>query len=150
MILKLIHLVASVLPKREIYAEDGKLYLERYRVFGWEPGSRWNGPSLYLHRFHLPDQDTALHNHPWKWAISLILAGGYIEDRVSGMRILRPGRLNIIRANDFHRVSFIRGRETWTLFLVAPKSRSWGFLTTAGNFIPWRERLAQRGIEVSE
>ncbi|MGN6103684.1 MAG: hypothetical protein ACTHU0_01140, partial [Kofleriaceae bacterium] len=34
-----------------------------------------------LHRFHRPDVDQHLHNHPWKWAVSLILSGSYVEER---------------------------------------------------------------------
>jgi hypothetical protein len=152
--LRAIRWVASWLPCREIYAEDGKLYLERYRVFGWTEGSTWRGPSLYLHRFRLPDQDVAPHNHPWKWARSLILSGGYTEERshASGMiliddgkRRLSAGSLNRIGAGTFHRITEIHG-ETWTLFLVAPKSRSWVFWVSRRGPVPWRERLAERGI----
>lgn len=60
--LRLIHWVARQLPRRDILAENCRVYLERYRVLGWMPGSRWRGPSVYLHRFVLPDQDIALHN----------------------------------------------------------------------------------------
>jgi len=155
--LRLIHWIANRLQCRNIYAEDGALYLQRFRVFGWTEGSRWFGPSLYLHRFRLPDQDAALHNHPWRWGFSWILSGGYIEDRghQSGFALIRdgrfcrlPGDLNVIRPETYHRVHSLLGRETWTLFLVAPKSRSWAFWVPGRGPVPWRQRLAERGIPV--
>lgn len=141
------------LKVRRIEAEDGLLYLERARLRGWMPDDRrdvrW---SLYLHRFHRPDLDRALHNHPWKWAVSLVLAGGYTEEYLDSkgaqrVRRLRPWRLNILTQNSFHRITELHG-EVWTLFLTGPKVSSWGFLVEGG-FVFWRERLRQRGIEPS-
>lgn len=158
--LRIIHWVASKLPRRDIPAENGEVYLERYLVLGWNPGSRWRGPSLYLHRFRLPDQDSATHSHPWPIAVSLVLAGGYTEERLlgeekdphgatatfTGLRRLRPGRLNVIRERDYHRVDELHGEETWTLFLAWPRTRPWGFWVPGRGHVPWRERLAERGI----
>lgn len=156
--LRLIHWVARQLPRRDILAENGRVYLERYRVLGWMPGSRWRGPSVYLHRFVLPDQDIALHNHPWPRCVSLVLAGGYTEERLAyaypddhlhvRARRLRPGRLNVIRPDDYHRVARLHGTETWTLFVVWPRTRSWGFWMPGRGHIPWRDRLRERGIDV--
>lgn len=154
--LRLIHWAARRLPCRQILAEDGAVYLERYRVLGWMPGSRWRGPSIYLHRFRMPDQDVALHNHPWPRAVSLVLAGGYTEQRLARMfglpscewRWLMPGQLNVIGPDDYHRVAELHGDETWTLFLVWPRTRSWGFWLPSRGHVPWRERLRERGIDV--
>lgn len=161
--LRLIQCIARLFPKREIYAEDSKLYLERYRVFGWTEGSTWRGPSLYLHRFCLPDQDVALHNHPWRRAFSLILAGGYDESRAERRDSLRPywpnyldgftyrertlraGNVNTIGPETYHRITALHG-EVWTLFFVWPKSRSWGFWIPGRGHVGWKERLAERGI----
>lgn len=154
--LRLIHGLARRLPRRDILAEDGALYLERYRVFGWMPGSRWKGPSVYLHRFRMPDQDVALHNHPWPRAVSLVLAGGYTEKRLTSLfgfsacewRRLTPGQLNVIGPDDYHRVAELHGDETWTLFAVWPRTRSWGFWLPLRGHVPWRDRLRERGIDV--
>lgn len=153
--LRLVHWVACRLPRRDILAEGGAVYLERYRVLGWMPGSRWRGPSVYLHRFRLTDQDLALHNHPWPWAVSLVLAGGYTEQRLGSLhglpackwRRLKPGRLNVLGPDDYHRVADLHGAETWTLFCVWPRTRSWGFWLPIRGHVPWRERLAERGID---
>lgn len=85
---------------------------------------------LYLHRFHRGDDDQALHNHPWSWAVSLILSGGYTEERRVGdkveRRIFRPFSINIIRGDDYHRVDLL-DHDCWSLFLVGPKVSTWYF-----------------------
>jgi hypothetical protein len=109
---------------------------------------------LYLHRFHRSDDEAELHNHPWRWAVSLVLQGGYSEERVVGesysegktlplvmRRQVRPGSLNFLRGDDFHRVDLTDG-DAWTLFLVGPVVQSWGFLDRmTGIFTPWRQFL---------
>lgn len=110
----------------------------------WSPKT-WG---LYLHRFHRGDDEQELHNHPWRWAVSLILAGGYVEERRCDggevkTRIVRPGRLNVIRSDDFHRVELL-DEDAWSLFLVGPKFQGWGFWNrTTGKFWPWREFITQ-------
>ncbi len=119
---------------------QGALYLERYYLLGGpkKPGQWFN---VYLHRFHTPDDDRGVHNHPWEWSFSIILAGGYEEQRFEHgvwggafvTNTYRPGDLNAIRSDtDFHRVSKLlpgAGGEVWTLFVTGPKhGRSWGYL----------------------
>ena len=153
MILQLIRWFASKLKRRDICGEDGSLYLSRYRILGWMPGSTWRWPfSVYLHRFHREDLDTAPHNHPWRWAYSLILNGSYLEvrelDGCTSFEWFRRGRVNRIRETDFHYVARIQG-EVWTLFIVGPKTKSWGFKVPGRGFVPWRERLVERRITPS-
>ena len=143
--------LASRLQCREIHGEQG-LYLSRYHIYGWMPGDTRSYPfGIYLHRFHTPDQDqTAPHSHPWKWAVSLILTGGYREERmrVTGEMAtceLRAPALNRIAADDFHVVERLYG-ETCTLFITGPKASSWGFLVPGRGVIPWKQRLAERGL----
>jgi hypothetical protein len=155
-ILAFLHWLAARLMVREIRGEDGSLYLSRYRIFGWMPGSQRKYPfSIYLHRFHRPDLDDAPHSHPWKWAWSLILAGGYTELKLlpgefyGQNRCLMAGSTNKLRDDTFHVVTNLHGEETWTLFIVGPKSASWGFKVPGRGFVPWRERLLERGINPS-
>lgn len=105
--------LSSKLQRREICAENGVLYLERFRIFGWTPGSSRRYPfSIYLHRFHLQDLDDVLHSHPWKWAISLVLAGGYTELRQDGeVRRLGAGSLNWLNGESFHRITKVEWRR---------------------------------------
>jgi hypothetical protein len=68
-----------------------------------------DGASVYLHKIHRSDTELELHNHPWRWARALILAGGYFEERrdrhdtVRGWR-RRPGDVVTIDADTYHRV----------------------------------------------
>jgi hypothetical protein len=86
--------------------------------------------SLYLHRFHRSDDDGALHSHPHAWGLSLVLAGGYSEERRVGdkvvRRLIKPWRLNFLGKDDYHRVDLIE-HDAWTLFLVGPRIQSWFF-----------------------
>ncbi len=113
------------------------------------PGAEWSGSfGLYLHRFHRSDSGGELHNHPWRWSCSLILAGGYIEERRRGggveKRVVLPGDFNYIGHDDFHRVDLIES-DVWTLFLVGPKVSSWGFWErVTGAFVPWRQFLDEK------
>lgn len=117
------------LPCRIIDGEGGEPYLERYYLFGL------GGWHAYLHRFVDSDPDRGLHDHPWSRALSLVLTGGYDEIRFADgrrrstrRRTVRPGRLNLLRGEDYHRVVLRGGQPAWTLFLHGPRSKGWGFL----------------------
>ena len=108
------------------------------------PDERWG---LYVHKFHRSDEDGGLHNHPWAWSISFVLAGGYSEERRDGDRVRRrdvlPFSFNFIGHDDFHRVDLLE-KDAWTLFLVGPKVSSWGFWDRETvEFTPWREYITR-------
>lgn len=136
------------LPHRHIFGVDG-LYLTRWNLGDVGPAR------VYLHRFNRGDEDKELHNHPWAWAFSLMLAGGYVEHRLCSQgivwrRVVRPGAVNVIRANDFHKVE-LRGGPAWTLFVTGPKAQSWGFLDPLSReFTPWREFLRQKELDAEQ
>lgn len=103
-----------------------------------------------IHRFHRPDDDRELHNHPWTRAFSVVLSGAYDEERLSGDprrdRYMNPagqcnlcggwrgeceghdadvdvktvGRFNVLSGDDYHRVTRLRG-DVFTLFVAGPK-----------------------------
>lgn len=61
---------------------NGKPYLTRYYLTGRNKKFLGERPHLYLHHFHMSDQPQEVHNHPHT-GTSLILRGGYIEERMS-------------------------------------------------------------------
>lgn len=79
MLRDMLQFVSEFLPKRVIRGGDGGPYLSRFQLlnFGRERGRLW------LHRFHRGDEDRELHNHPFAWSGSLVLAGGYEEERLT-------------------------------------------------------------------
>lgn len=143
-------------PRTIMDRDGGTPYLSRWYVVGKQPEvDRHGNPTgnvakddvqVLLHRFHRGDHDGELHSHPWRWAVAIVLAGGYVEERRVGDRVVSrwcgPGTVNVIRAEDFHRVDLI-GTESWSIFITGPKVASWFFwcrrrLARA----PWRAFLA--------
>lgn len=128
MMRRLLLWIAARLPVREI-THQGAPYLERYYVatlLGWR---------VYLHRFVGNDPD-GLHDHPFNYSFSLILAGWYYEERRDGLR--RRRWVNWVGADTFHRVILpadlggrAATRDVWTLFFHSRRVKEWGFLRRA-------------------
>jgi hypothetical protein len=137
--------------RKTILASDGSDYIRRWYLSGkpQPTDGTWQvtGPEHYIHQILQSDDTTrGLHNHPWRWAISIIIWRGYYEDRldlndlsgrhVHGIPVRRrrfwPGMINIIRETDFHRIELVNGKPAWTLFLTGPRIKGWGFLTRLG------------------
>lgn len=145
----LLHRITNHLPCRIIDGEQGEPYLERYYLLGLDRIGL-GGWHAYLHRFVDSDPDRGLHDHPWGRAVSLVLAGGYDEIRFADPRApasqcrtgqhmvsrhIRPGRLNRLMGEDYHRVVLRDGRPAWTLFVHGPRVKGWGFLRN-GDYRP--------------
>jgi hypothetical protein len=105
----------------------------------------------YLHHYWRSDPDRGPHDHPWRWALALPLAGGYVEERVEGFnedsslrtarRRRRPGLPYPLTARTFHRVLISRRRihhdvyetrlggavTSWSLFVHGGFCKGWGF-----------------------
>lgn len=156
---------------REIFNRDGSSkYLSRFYLIGGpfmkdgsspyqagghdlKPGAIWPNRAwgLYFHRFHTSDDAGDLHSHPWRWAVSLILSGSYVEERYVDdgfgpkrirIRRFRAGSINRLDSDTFHRVDLVGSTPCWTLFLVGPKFSTWGFRKRdTGCFVPWREYI---------
>lgn len=139
-------LLARHLPRKTLYGVTGP-YLTRYRILETKP------LRIFIHQFHRSDEDEELHNHPWGRAISLILSGGYDEeqrvrgsDRVASCRF-RPGTINIIDAEDFHRVDLLDD-EVWTLIVAGRRIQDWGFWDRhTGRYTQWETFVRARGQE---
>ena len=157
MIRKLLKRITRRMQCRVIVGTNDEPYLERYYLGGWTPWNSGNSklfswlPGAMFHRFVRGDEDRELHNHPWKWSISLILAGGYQEERMmKGGKVttfkVMPGSINFIRDNDYHRVDLLE-EDCWTLFITGPKTQSWGFLNRETLTVtPWREFIRNKGL----
>jgi hypothetical protein len=104
---------------------------------------------VYVHQLCRSDHERALHDHPWSF-ISIVLRRGYIEvhdQTTTGQPIHvyhRPGRILLRPAEWRHRVC-IDGRPAWTLILVGPHVREWGFFTPTG-WCWWRRYNDRLGI----
>ena len=110
---------------------QGKPYLLRYFIIGWNPLTKQPKSTMYLHHFLASDPAEEVHSHPWAWGISLILTGGYREyrcadDDVSSVSLYEPGDVNVFTAADRHRIELL-DKDCWTLLLVGPYQQPWGF-----------------------
>ena len=114
MIRRLLLAYSNMRPVKVI-SDNGRRYLERYFVCSAF------GVRVYLHRFVGSDPDRGLHDHPWAWAISLILSGWYIEETRrtddDGMRTVHF--FNFLTGDTFHRVVLPQSQsEVWSLYIV--------------------------------
>ena len=126
-----------------ITRSNGAPYLTRYHLLH----TPWF--LVYLHRFSAGD-GKCLHDHPWAWWVSLVLWGGYVEAHgvpewsidhgrdFGRMRLIRR-RAGSVSWHDrvwIHSILQLDRSPTWTLVIVGPKVRQWGFYTRKG-WIPW-------------
>lgn len=101
--------------------------------------------AAYLHRIKKSDDNRALHDHPW-WNISILLVGNYIEHvpvdpsnpagpsksivRAQGSVVIRSGKMA-------HRLE-VGASPVWSLFIIGPRVREWGFHCPNG-WKSWKE-----------
>ena len=156
--------IMATRPPDFIVGDPSDPYLLRWYVTPWRRykggPARWQRalraitmrlPSIYLHRFFRPDDDRALHDHPWPWA-SWLLDGSYIEHTIAAGGIHRQRRYEAgaFRAHwprFAHRIELIdfgAGRywECTTLFFVGPRVRTWGFHCPDAGWVPWQQFTA--------
>jgi hypothetical protein len=114
--------------QHDICDGDGDLYLRRWYLNREE--------TFMLHKFVKSDRKRGHHNHPWIYMRSRILRGTYTEHRPGVLpRLFKPGMINTLFGDTFHRVTLTNNRPVWTLFGVGPKhGKSWGFLSPRGRF----------------
>lgn len=136
------------MKKFQIKHEDGSPYLTRYILL---IVSKFR---LFLHRIHTADPQKDEHCHPWLWAKSIILWGGYTEEVVHPQEYLGNGlyaiplrklrqhgflSVNHITHDMYHKIIHVKP-NTWTLFIGGKKATSWGFLVN-GKHVDYREYL---------
>lgn len=141
-------------PKKEIIIgcqSFGQPLLTRYHLLS----TRWF--KLYYHIFHRSDYDRACHDHPWPF-YSLILWGGYTEVRptagarealAEGQQVADlektlervpyyPGNVLFRPSHWAHRIELEPGKKSYSLCLILPKEREWGFFLKEG-WKHWKE-----------
>lgn len=137
------------LPFRTITDSDGSPYLTRWYVFPRGPRTAEDKVTpaarfaVFIHFFHRSDKDRDQHNHPWAKSWALILKGGYTEERGDRVKTFRPGSINVIGRDDYHRVTLLDpARGSWSLFVAGKNVGSWGFRDLdTGEHIPWKQYL---------
>ena len=140
------------LKHRTIRGPDGSSYLTRWYL--WPSGPRTSEDevtpkspfAVFIHFFHRSDDDREQHNHPWTRSIALILKGGYVEERGFEERTFKPGSVNIISKDDYHRVELLDpANGSWSLFIAGANAGSWGFKNAiTGAHIPWKEYVGKK------
>ena len=143
---------------RIITRENNQPYLRRWAL-RHQARDGTNERRVYLHHFLTPDGD-GHHNHPWRWSFSLILWGSYTEEyfdapgadvlgygaRFSRARTRRVRWFNWLPPGRYHRIVALHGR-VWTLFVCGPLTgKGWGFWMPGRGHVPWKKRLAERGL----
>lgn len=131
---QLLFKISAYLRCRVIRGPNQEPYLERYHLLRLPFGIH-----VYLHRFVASDPGRALHNHPWRAALSLVLSGQYTETRLSNGQKnnalirsrVRAGHFNYISGKIYHRINLAPGEQAWSLFIHTASHKSWGFLDTA-------------------
>lgn len=109
----------------------------------WFVTPRGDDGAVYLHQFLRSDEDRALHDHPWP-SLGIILDGQYLEHVAGAEPELRtPGMMIRREPETAHRVELLPDHRltgeapVWTLFLVGPRVRDWGFHCPQG-WVPWQ------------
>lgn len=139
-------------PYTHIHGKDGSVYMMRWWLFNpyeWPAGSgtkaRWRKwlPSARVHWIRRPDDDRALHDHPWN-ARTIILRGGYVETKQNGEVVRRrAGDTARLLFGEYHRIDYVPEDGALTLFITWRYRGTWGFLVN-GQKVPWREYLGRK------
>lgn len=129
---------------------DDQIFLDRWGV----EHDRIGG--IFLHKMSAPDPGIDLHDHPW-WFASLVLKGGYIEERAASRSApahaqladardatielpmargvvcaRRHGSARTMRLDECHRITQLTSSTCWTLVVHGPRRRLWGFFLPSG------------------
>lgn len=150
-------IINKVLRKEEISRTDGVIYLHRWTLFRTSTTGIFGKFGLgdiriYIHKF-TGDDCASLHDHPNNF-ISVGLKGQYLEEewipkeKDSIKKIYKAPFFRRLKASHTHRVSLINGRPAWTLVIMSPKIREWGFFRVENGkrrFIHWKDYVQMFG-----
>lgn len=98
----------------------------------WFITPRSDNGGIYLHKFLKDDEDRAFHDHPWD-SVSILLSGELQELRPHRPPYTISAGQTVERKAPYpHRLKVIE--QGFTLFIMGPRIREWGFLCPQG----WR------------
>lgn len=144
--LSVLLLIWAISRKTYTIRVDDEKYMTRVYLAPWL--RKYFDINVFLHYFHKSDK-REYHSHPWLSSWSLILWGGYKENRtwkgspVGCHRTIKPLSINRIGANDFHYVELLNEkRGCLTLFFAGNNpDREWGFLRDDGSYESANDRF---------
>jgi len=96
------------------------------------------GYAVRVHHIKRADNAPDRHNHPWN-ARTIILRGGYVEDRENGVFARAEGDTATIGFGEFHNITWVTEGGVWTLFITRKYLGSWGFKLPDGTVVPHKE-----------
>ncbi len=141
----------AIIAKRQpdfIVGGADEPYLLRWYIF---PRNRWG--NIYIHEYHRPDADEALHDHPWH-SFSLCLTGTIID--ISGHEddprivYVDPGDMAFRGTKRPHRIDLPYGKiGQRTLFVMGPRFREWGFHCKEKGWVHWKTFTARSSHDAS-
>jgi hypothetical protein len=82
--------------------------------------------AIYLHHFVGDDWARDLHDHPKRF-ISIGLWGAYVEETPFGERFYAAPWIRTFPSIHIHRLRLIQQKPCWTVVVVGPLQREWGF-----------------------
>ena len=157
---------SATLPSALITRSDDQPYFRRFYISQEMDDDKPDDFGVFIHEFVGSDPLEEVHAHPWIWMVSIILAGGYHEEKhirtgvvtapdgtveriilkPLGRRPWLPFDVNVIFHNHLHRVDLMGKESCWTLFIHGPRVSTWGFANEKTG--KWREikRRTKDGI----
>ena len=122
--------MSHIMGSRQCDMVIGQNYLFRWYLIPRNPIF-----NIYLHLYQSPDDDRALHDHPWA-SLSWLLEGYILEGMRGGrQRWIKPGDVIYRSATFAHHLTT---QHAITLFFTGPRIREWGFLCPQG-WRPWHK-----------
>ncbi len=133
-------LINKLLRKEEIGRGDGTIYLNRWTLIRTKKNGLLSKIGLgdlrvYIHQFATSDHTKCLHDHPNKM-ISFIFWNGYEEEywdvktQSKKRAMYKAPILRMFPASHCHRVDLLNNKPSWSIVLMWPKQREWGFFLT--------------------
>jgi len=111
-------------PCVTVVDEPGVQFLKRYYII------KTKFFSVYIHQI-LRDDDADMHDHPWPFVV-VILKQGYREVMPTQTKIRKRFAVFGHLPSCSHRIELIDNQPSWSLVMMGPKVREWGFHTKAG------------------